>query len=45
LDKYLAIPKSNVFIMGGFAALQVGPTARNPSGARMTSNAIVDGLF
>jgi cation diffusion facilitator CzcD-associated flavoprotein CzcO len=44
LDKYLAIPKSNVFIMGGLAALQVGPTARNLSGARMASPTIVDGL-
>lgn len=44
LDKHLAIPKNNVFIMGGFAALQVGPTARNLSGARMASNAIVDGI-
>ncbi|MBF2047848.1 MAG: SidA/IucD/PvdA family monooxygenase [Elainella sp. C42_A2020_010] len=33
-----------LFIMGGLAALQVGPTARNLSGARMASERIVPAI-
>ena len=33
-----------LYLMGGFAGLQVGPTARNLSGARMASERIVSGL-
>ncbi|MBE9028936.1 SidA/IucD/PvdA family monooxygenase [filamentous cyanobacterium LEGE 11480] len=33
-----------LYIMGGLAALQIGPTARNLSGARMASDRIVDAL-
>ncbi|MCX7596676.1 MAG: lysine N(6)-hydroxylase/L-ornithine N(5)-oxygenase family protein [Fischerella sp.] len=41
LDEYLRIPGCELFLMGGLAALQVGPTARNLSGARMASEKIV----
>ncbi|MBD2209462.1 SidA/IucD/PvdA family monooxygenase [Nostoc linckia FACHB-104] len=44
LDEYLRIPGSELFIMGGLAALQVGPTARNLSGARMASDKIVPAI-
>ncbi|MBD2197280.1 MULTISPECIES: FAD/NAD(P)-binding protein [Calothrix] len=44
LDEYLRIPGSELFIMGGLAALQVGPTARNLSGARMASEKIVPAI-
>lgn len=41
LDEYLRVPGCELFIMGGLAALQVGPTVRNLSGARMASEKIV----
>jgi cation diffusion facilitator CzcD-associated flavoprotein CzcO len=44
LDTHLRIPGLPLFLMGGLAALQVGPVARNLSGARMASQKIVDGL-
>ncbi|WP_026732574.1 FAD-dependent oxidoreductase [Fischerella sp. PCC 9605] len=40
LDEYLRVPGCELFLMGGLAALQVGPTARNLSGARMASEKI-----
>jgi cation diffusion facilitator CzcD-associated flavoprotein CzcO len=44
LEDHLRWPRSQVFIMGGLAALRVGPTARNLSGARMASQRIVPAL-
>lgn len=40
LDKHLRWPGCELFIMGGWAALQLGPVARNLSGARMASDRI-----
>ena len=34
-----------LYLMGGFAGLQVGPTARNLSGARIASERIVSALI
>jgi cation diffusion facilitator CzcD-associated flavoprotein CzcO len=45
LDAHLRIPGLPLFLMGSLAALQVGPVARNLSGARMASQKIVDGLI
>lgn len=45
LDAHLRIPGLPLFLMGGLAVLQVGPVARNLSGARMASQKIVDGLI
>ncbi|MGG6266555.1 FAD/NAD(P)-binding protein [Leptolyngbya sp. AN03gr2] len=44
LNPCLRWSKSELFVMGGLAALQVGPTARNLSGARMASDRIVPAL-
>lgn len=44
LDESLRWQGCDLFVMGGFAALQVGPTARNLSGARMASEKIVAAL-
>jgi cation diffusion facilitator CzcD-associated flavoprotein CzcO len=44
LENHLRWPGSQVFIMGGLAAMRVGPTARNLSGARMASQRIVPAL-
>jgi FAD-NAD(P)-binding len=44
LDAHLRWPGSQVFLMGGLAALRVGPTARNLSGARMASDRLVPAL-
>jgi hypothetical protein len=44
LDEHLRWAGCELFIMGGLAALQVGPTARNISGARMASDLIVPAL-
>ena len=41
IDRHLRWSGRNLFLMGGLAALQVGPTARNISGARMASDRIV----
>ncbi|MEB3831829.1 FAD/NAD(P)-binding protein [Phormidium sp. CCY1219] len=40
LDEYLRWPGCELFVMGGLAALQVGPVARNLAGARMASDRI-----
>ncbi|MCC3593444.1 FAD/NAD(P)-binding protein [Microcoleus sp. PH2017_28_MFU_U_A] len=45
LDEYLRWPGCELFIMGGLAALQVGPVGRNLSGARMASSRIVPALI
>ncbi|WP_339377442.1 SidA/IucD/PvdA family monooxygenase [Merismopedia glauca] len=44
VDEYLRWQGCELFIMGGLAALQVGPTARNLSGARAASDRIVPAL-
>ncbi|WP_448571415.1 FAD/NAD(P)-binding protein [Trichothermofontia sp.] len=44
LDSYLRWPGCPLFIMGGAAALQLGPAARNLYGARMASGRIVPAL-
>ncbi|HAC61951.1 MAG TPA: FAD-dependent oxidoreductase [Cyanothece sp. UBA12306] len=44
LDKYLRLPKSNFFIMGGLAALQIGPVARNIHGGKMSCRRIVPAI-
>jgi hypothetical protein len=44
LDDCLRWRGCELFIMGGLAALRVGPTARNLSGARMASDRIVPAL-
>ncbi|MDJ0696804.1 FAD/NAD(P)-binding protein [Mastigocoleus sp. MO_188.B34] len=44
LDNYLRWSGCSLFIMGGLAALQIGPTARNLSGARMASQKIVPAI-
>jgi cation diffusion facilitator CzcD-associated flavoprotein CzcO len=45
LDPCLRWSGCELFVMGGLAALQVGPTARNLSGARMASDRIVPALI
>ncbi|MBD2772159.1 FAD-dependent oxidoreductase [Iningainema tapete] len=45
LDEYLRWWGCELFLMGGLAALQVGPTARNLSGARMASEKIVSAIL
>ncbi|MBW4621229.1 MAG: lysine N(6)-hydroxylase/L-ornithine N(5)-oxygenase family protein [Cyanosarcina radialis HA8281-LM2] len=44
LDDRLRWPGCELFVMGGLAGLQVGPVARNISGARMASDRIVPAL-
>jgi cation diffusion facilitator CzcD-associated flavoprotein CzcO len=44
LDRQLRWPGLELFVMGGLASLQLGPTARNLSGARIASDRIVDAL-
>ncbi len=44
LDKHLRIPGYECFIMGGLAALQIGPVARNIYGARMACSRIVPAI-
>jgi hypothetical protein len=44
LDDRLRLPGSELFLLGGLSALQVGPVARNLSGARMASSRIVGAL-
>jgi FAD-NAD(P)-binding len=44
LDTCLRWPGCELFVMGGLAALQVGPTSRNLSGARMASEKIVPAI-
>ncbi len=45
LDEQLRWKGCPLYLMGGFAGLQVGPTARNLSGARMASERITAGLI
>lgn len=44
LDRHLRWHGCELFVMGGAAALQIGPVARNLSGARMASDRIVPAL-
>lgn len=44
LDEYLRLPKSNFFVMGGLATLQIGPVARNIAGGRMAVKSIVPAI-
>ncbi|MEO0395246.1 MAG: FAD/NAD(P)-binding protein [Cyanobacteria bacterium P01_A01_bin.137] len=44
LDKHLKWPGCNLFIMGGAAALQVGPVARNLFGGKLACDLIVPAL-
>ncbi|MBV5261428.1 lysine N(6)-hydroxylase/L-ornithine N(5)-oxygenase family protein [Synechococcus moorigangaii CMS01] len=44
LDEYLRWQGCDLFLMGGLAALQVGPTARNISGARLACDRLVPAL-
>ncbi len=45
LDKHLRWPGCNLFVMGGAAALQVGPVARNLFGAKLACDRIVPALI
>ncbi|MEL7083428.1 MAG: FAD/NAD(P)-binding protein [Cyanobacteria bacterium J06597_1] len=45
LDEYLRWPGCNLFVMGGAAALRIGPVARNLFGGRLASNRIVPALI
>jgi len=44
LDEHLRLPKSNFFIMGGLAALRIGPVARNIGGGKMAAKLIVPAI-
>lgn len=44
LDEHLRLPKSNFFIMGGLAALRIGPVARNIGGGKMAVRLIVPAM-
>jgi hypothetical protein len=44
LDPHLRWPGCELFVMGGLAALQVGPVARNLRGAKIASDRIVEAL-
>jgi cation diffusion facilitator CzcD-associated flavoprotein CzcO len=44
LDTHLRWPGCELFLMGGLAALQVGPVARNLRGAKIASDRIVEAL-
>ncbi|MEM1241908.1 MAG: FAD/NAD(P)-binding protein [Cyanobacteria bacterium P01_H01_bin.26] len=44
LDQHLRWPGCNLFIMGGAAALQVGPVARNLFGSKLACDRIVPAL-
>lgn len=45
LDPHLRWAGCNLFIMGGAAALQLGPVARNLFGAKLASKQIVPALI
>ena len=45
LDDNLRWRGCSLFIMGGLAALQIGPTARNLSGARMASDKMLKAII
>jgi cation diffusion facilitator CzcD-associated flavoprotein CzcO len=44
LDTHLRWPGCELFVMGGLAALQVGPVSRNLRGAKIASDRIVEAL-
>jgi hypothetical protein len=44
LDTHLRWPSCELFVMGGLAALQVGPVSRNLRGAKIASDRIVEAL-
>ncbi len=44
LDEYLRWPGCELMLMGGYAALQLGPVARNLAGARMAGDRLVRAL-
>ena len=44
LDRHLRLPKSNFFIMGGLAALRIGPVARNIGGGKMAADLIIPAI-
>ncbi len=44
LDEHLRLPKSNFFVMGGLAALRIGPVARNIHGGKMSCRRIVPAI-
>ena len=44
LDEHLRWPGCNLFVMGGAAALRLGPVARNLFGGRLASDRIVPAL-
>jgi cation diffusion facilitator CzcD-associated flavoprotein CzcO len=44
LDEYLRVKGTELFMMGGLAALRLGPTARNLSGAIKASQLITEAL-
>lgn len=45
LDNNLRLPGSQCFVMGGLAALILGPVARNLSGGRMASDRLVKAII
>ena len=45
LNQHLRWPGCNLFVMGGAAALQLGPVARNLFGGKLASNRIVPALI
>nr|WP_217650658.1 hypothetical protein [Spirulina major] len=45
MDDQLRWPGCNLFIMGGAAALQLGPVARNLFGARLAIERIMPALI
>ncbi|NEO27378.1 MAG: lysine N(6)-hydroxylase/L-ornithine N(5)-oxygenase family protein, partial [Kamptonema sp. SIO4C4] len=45
LDAHLRLPGSQIFLMGGYAALQVGPVARNLAGGRLACDRIVPAII
>jgi hypothetical protein len=45
LDTHLRWPGCELFVMGGLAALQVGPVSRNLRGAKIASDRIVEALL
>ncbi|MEO0869933.1 MAG: FAD-dependent oxidoreductase, partial [Cyanobacteria bacterium J06642_11] len=45
LDKHLRWPGCNLFIMGGAAALRLGPVARNLFGGKLACECIVPALI
>ena len=44
LDKHLRVPGCEVFLMGGYSALQVGPLASNLGGGRIACDRIIPAI-